>query len=148
MDWKQLFIQLIKRWEGCRLKSYKCPAGVWTCGYGTTKNVNEKTVFTEEEAELRLLEDAKNFESQLNKKIARYLKPNEKAALMSFIYNLGPGRLTPEIIELIEKEQIEEACKKLSLYVKAGGKTLQGLINRRRAECLMLQGKIEESLKC
>ena len=32
---------LIKKFEGCRLKAYKCSAGVWTCGWGATRDVKE-----------------------------------------------------------------------------------------------------------
>ena len=55
-------IELIKQFEGCRLKAYKCPAGVWTIGYGHTKGVTEGMTITEEEAEDLLKKDIVNFE--------------------------------------------------------------------------------------
>ena len=43
-------IELIKRFEGCRLTSYKCPAGIWTIGYGHTANVKQGDIITKEKA--------------------------------------------------------------------------------------------------
>ncbi len=34
--WLKVALKIIKKFEGCRLEAYKCPAGVWTVGYGTT----------------------------------------------------------------------------------------------------------------
>ena len=42
MRTSQKGINLIKEFEGCRLKAYKCPAGVWTIGYGHTSNVKPR----------------------------------------------------------------------------------------------------------
>ena len=41
-------IALIKKFEGCKLEAYKCPAGVWTCGYGSTKGVEEGDIWSQE----------------------------------------------------------------------------------------------------
>ena len=60
-------IALIKHFEGCRLKSYRCPAGVWTCGWGTTDGVTEDTEWTQEEADLRLAEDLAVFEMRVRR---------------------------------------------------------------------------------
>ena len=48
-------LELIKHFEGCELKAYLCPAGVWTIGYGHTKGVKEGDVITAEEADAMLL---------------------------------------------------------------------------------------------
>ena len=44
-------LNLIKHFEGCELQAYKCPAGVWTIGYGHIKGVSEGMTITQEERE-------------------------------------------------------------------------------------------------
>ncbi|MGA1554172.1 MAG: lysozyme, partial [Burkholderiaceae bacterium] len=53
---------LIKKFEGCELKAYLCPAQVWTIGYGHTASVNEGDVCTQEDADRMLSEDLEEFE--------------------------------------------------------------------------------------
>jgi hypothetical protein len=55
-------LNLIKQFEGCHLTSYKCPAGVWTIGYGHTQGVTEGQSITQEQADLYLKTDLKKFE--------------------------------------------------------------------------------------
>ena len=50
-------ISLIKRFEGCELEAYKCAAGVWTIGYGHTKNVKEGMTISKEQADNMLLNE-------------------------------------------------------------------------------------------
>ena len=50
MKTSQYGIDLIKHFEGCELKAYKCPAGVWTIGYGHTKGVQEGDEWSESHA--------------------------------------------------------------------------------------------------
>ena len=59
MEISEIGINLIKQCEGCRLKSYKCPAGIWTIGYGHTKDVKESLTITQEQAEAFLKQDLK-----------------------------------------------------------------------------------------
>ena len=54
-------IDLIKKFEGCKLTAYKCPAGVWTIGYGHTKGVKKGQKITKEEAEELLKQDLQKF---------------------------------------------------------------------------------------
>ena len=62
MKTSQKGIDLIKNFEGCRLDAYKCPAGVWTIGYGHTGNVHKGMAITQEAAEAFLREDLVKFE--------------------------------------------------------------------------------------
>ena len=86
-------IELIKQHEGCRLRAYKCPAGVWTVGYGSTRGVNQWTEITRQEAEVRLREDLRTAERTVEK--VRYLQPRlaqcQFDALVSFVFNVGSG---------------------------------------------------------
>lgn len=131
MTTNQEGLDLIKRFEGCKLTVYKDPAGVLTIGYGHTKNVKAGDKITQAQAETFLREDLKTAELVVNSKCSYLnLNENEFAALVSFTYNCGSGNLA-KLIQNRGKSQIAEA---LLLYNKAAGQVLQGLINRRKAE--------------
>ena len=129
-------IALIKSFEGCRLKAYRCPAGVLTVGYGHTgEDVKENTILTQIQAENILKNDLIKYEKYVNELDYYFgynFSQNEFDALVSFTYNCGKGNL----YKLTQngtrtKYDISESFK---LYNKANGKVLQGLVNRRKAE--------------
>lgn len=130
-------INLIKEFEGCRLTAYKCPAGVWTIGYGHTGKVAGKAVcqgmkITSAKATALLKEDLASFENTVEN--CKYLtfKPNQNQfdALVSFAFNCGTGNLNM----LLKNRSAKVVSEKLLLYNKANGKVLAGLVNRRKAE--------------
>lgn len=127
----QTGVDLIKKFEGCRLQAYKCPAGVWTIGYGHTNGVKAGQTITSAQAELYLKEDLKKFENKVNKYDSKYnWMQNEFDALISFAYNIGSiDQLTADGTR--SKSVIAD---KLLLYNKAGGRVLSGLTKRRNAE--------------
>lgn len=124
-------ISLIKQFEGCHLTAYKCPAGVWTIGYGHTAGVKEGMKISQAQAELYLIADLEKYEAQVEKWDSKYgWSQNEFDALVSFAYNIGSidqltnnGTRTRPTIAL-----------KILEYNKAGEKVLNGLTKRRRAE--------------
>ena len=59
-------LALIKKFEGLELNAYKCPAGVWTIGYGHTKGVQEGMVISEETANDMLVEELEEYEGYIN----------------------------------------------------------------------------------
>ena len=130
-------LNLIKQFEGCRLTSYKCPAGVWTIGYGHTSGVTEGMSITQEQAEQFLKRDLVRFESYVNSYAKKYhyiFNQDQFDALVSFCFNAGPGNLDRQLmqrgkrpIELI-KVYLPTTC------IKAKGKVLPGLVRRRVAE--------------
>lgn len=127
-------INLIKKFEGCYLEAYQDPVGIWTIGYGHTKNVKKGQTITQEEADKLLKEDIEEFETLVNLLIlAKYqFNQNEFDALVSFTFNCGGGNLK----KLCQsgkrnKGQIADA---ITYYNKAGGKVLKGLTKRRNAE--------------
>ncbi len=129
-------IDLITKFEGCQLKAYKCPAGVWTIGYGHTENVKKgDTLASEQEARELLLKDMKKYEDYVNKAVAdksiRFpLNQMQFDALTSFVYNCGYGNL----LQLVRGRNAQTVAKKMLLYDKGGGKVLSGLTRRRKAE--------------
>lgn len=130
---------LIKKYEGCRLTAYKCPAGVWTIGYGHTAGVVQGMTITQAQADTFLRQDLEKFEKLVEKYDNTYhWSQNEFDALVSFAYNIGNiDQLTANGTR--SKELI---ARKIPEYVKSGGKTLSGLVKRRKDEQdLFLEGK-------
>ena len=86
----QAGIDLIKKYEGCRLDAYKCPAGVWTIGYGHTGDVQPGQKITQAQAEAILRVDLEKFEKKVEKYYSRYRwRQNEFDAMVSFAFNLA-----------------------------------------------------------
>lgn len=131
MKTSQKGIDLIKKYEGCVLTAYKCPAGVYTIGYGHTEGVYPGQKITREEAEAFLKKDLERFEDHVNVYNKKYnFNQNQFDALVSFAYNIGSiDQLTQEGTR--SKYQIADMMLE---YIKAGGTIMPGLINRRREE--------------
>lgn len=86
-------LTLIETFEGFKEKAYKCPAGIWTIGYGTTKGVKPSDVITEEAASERLRKEVQEFALQVSSLIGPDTTQNQFDALVSFAYNLGISAL-------------------------------------------------------
>lgn len=129
MKTSQNGINLIKKFEGCVLKAYKCPAGVWTIGYGHTSGVKEGQKITQTQAEEFLKQDLKEFEGYVNN-LKLQLNQNQFDALVSFTYNCGPGNLKM----LVRNRTLQQIADALPLYNKSAGVVLNGLVRRRNEE--------------
>ena len=128
-------IDLIKRFEGCRLTAYKCPAGVWTIWYGHTRGVKKGLKIAQNQADLFLREDIKVYENGLNKTVSVPLNQNQFDALISFCYNCGLGAFQRSTLrERLNAGDYTGAAKEFSRWNKANGKVLSGLVRRRAAE--------------
>ena len=124
-------IEIIKKYEGCRLTAYKCPAGVYTIGYGHTKNVKKSDKITQEKAEEYLQADLVRFMKNVDKYDKMYhFNNNEYCALLSFAFNLG----SIDQLTAYGTRSKKTIASKMLLYVNCNGKPLRGLINRRRDE--------------
>lgn len=136
MSISQNGVEMIARYEGCRLEAYKCPAGVWTIGYGHTAGVNPgDTLPSEESAKALLKEDLAKYASVVNKYakegvIGFPLNQNQFDALTSFCYNCGAGNLQ----KLVKGRDAATVASKIPAYNKGGGKVLAGLVRRREEE--------------
>jgi lysozyme len=138
-----ILLPLIREHEGKRLKAYVDPVGVWTIGYGHTKDVFEGMEITEHEAELMLMDDAGEalvHTLQVLPELVE-LPPNRIAAITDFTFNLGVGRLrTSTLCQVIKAKQFFRVPDELRRWVygtdiKTGNKVkLNGLIRRRDAE--------------
>ena len=128
-------IDLIKRFEGCRLKAYRCPAGVWTIGYGHTGNVKSTDVITQEKAEEILKRDLKVHEDNVKRVVKIALTQNQFDALVSFEYNVGYGAFANStLLKLLNAGNYNGASKQFERWVYAGDRVLEGLLKRRKAE--------------
>ena len=135
-------LALIKKFEGCELDAYKCAAGVWTIGYGSTKNVKEGDTMKQEDADNLLLHEMEEYEGYVNDLVEVDLKQNQFDALVSWVFNLGPANLKAStLLKVLNAKDYEGVPAQIKRWNKAGGKVLQGLIRRREAESLLFEGK-------
>ena len=125
-------LNLIKKYEGCKLTSYICPAGVLTIGYGHTgKDVKPNQIITKKKAINLLKKDLARFERHVQTYNYIYeWTDNEFSALVSFAYNIG----NIDQLTAYGKRTRSQIRKAMLKYVKANGKTLPGLVKRRKAE--------------
>ena len=87
-------VNFIKGFEGLRLESYLCPAGVWTVGYGHTgDDVTPEMKITEDRANKMLRRDLVKFEQGVDLLITVPLNQQQFDALVSFAFNCGLGAL-------------------------------------------------------
>ena len=127
---------LIEHFEGLRLKAYKCPAGVWTIGYGHTKDVKRGDTVTAQEADVLLMADLYETEEGVQKAVGlAHTTENQFAAFVSLAFNIGVGAFkTTSVLRLHKDSRYEEAALAFKRWNKGGGKVLAGLTDRRKAE--------------
>lgn len=128
-------INLIKKYEGFRSKAYLCPARIWTIGYGHTSGVKSGDVITEAQGEEYLRADLKEAENVINSHNLE-LKQNQFDALVSFVFNLGPGNFNRStLLKLIKGNKSDVRIKaEFRKWVYGGGEVLNGLVKRRKEE--------------
>lgn len=128
-------LDLIKQEEGLRLKAYRCQANILTIGYGHTKNVKENDSISVEQAEKLLIEDLAESEKWVNKLVKVPLNQNQFDALVSFVFNLGPGALQDStLLKNLNQGKYYETSQEFKWWRKANGKVSEGLIRRRFRE--------------
>lgn len=133
-------IDLIKSFEGLRLKAYKDPIGIWTIGYGHTSAAGPPKVvpgltITADEAGDILAADLTDYEAAVTQAIKRFANENQFAAMVSLCYNIGPGNFRKSsVCRHFNDGQPAKAASAFLMWNKAGGKVLPGLTRRRAAE--------------
>lgn len=135
-------IELIKSFEGLRLKAYRCSANVATIGYGNTFYENGKRVamtdpmITEAKAEELLAWSLTKFEQWVDSYCIDTITQNQFDALVSFCYNLGPNNLKAStLLKKVNKDPKDPTIRaEFMKWNKAGGRALKGLTRRREAE--------------
>jgi lysozyme len=138
MEINQAGIDLIKRFEGLQLMSYRCPAGVWTIGYGHTGPAAQARgiQITEAKAEELLRGDLSVFESGVSRLLGgAATNENEFSAMVCLAFNVGLGSFkTSSVLRFHRDGKRGEAANAFLLWNKASGKALRGLTTRRDAE--------------
>lgn len=136
--------KLIKPFEGFSAKPYKCPADVWTIGYGSTRYPNGRAVkesdspITEEVATMMVLQNLREYENAVNRYVSVPLSQNQFDALVDFAYNAGAQNLrNSTLLKKLNAKDYFGASKEFSKWVYGGGKILPGLVKRREAERLL-----------
>ncbi|WP_297638589.1 lysozyme [uncultured Clostridium sp.] len=128
-------LELIKHFEGLKLEAYKCPSGVWTIGYGTTKGVTSGMKITKEKAEELLKLDVEKFEKSVLKLVKVDLNQSQFDALVSFAYNLGEGNLSSStLLKMLNNKDYYGASQEFIRWNRANKKVLAGLTRRRESE--------------
>ena len=143
----QAGIDIIKQSEGCRLKAYKCPAGVWTIGYGHTKGVTPNSVFqSQDEAEQLLIKDLIEYSSAVEALIVVPLNDNQFSSLVSFTYNVGIGALKNSTLrKKLNTGDYKSVPEQMIKWTKGGGKILPGLVQRRNLEIELFRKETSEA---
>jgi lysozyme len=131
-------VDLIRQFEGCKLKAYLCPAGVPTIGYGHTgRDVQMGMTITQDQAEGFLINDLRLFEQGVAG-LCPTCTPNQFSALVSFAYNLGLHNLENSTLRRLHNAgQYAAAQAQFARWDKAGGRVLPGLTRRRAAEAAL-----------
>ena len=133
-------IDLICGFEGLRLKAYDDGVGVWTIGFGTTVyphgiRVKKGDTCTEAQAKAYMAYDLKKFESAVNNVVTVPLNQNQFDALVSLAYNIGTSAFSKStLVKKLNADDSRGAAEQFDVWVNAGGKRMQGLVNRRAKE--------------
>ena len=133
-------IDLICGFEGKALKAYDDGVGVWTIGFGTTiypnrVRVKQGDTCTSEQAKFYMQSDLRKFEQAVNNAVIVSLNQNQFDALVSLAYNIGIGAFKDStLLRMLNAGDYYSAANQFDVWVKAGGNTMQGLVNRRKVE--------------
>jgi lysozyme len=125
----------IQEFEGLRLTAYKCPAGVWTIGFGHTKGVKQGMTITKSQAETLLRGDLLPCEEYV-RGLNLELTQGQFDALVDFCFNLGTAALQRStLLQKIRTKADEQTIRgEFAKWVNSGGVRLQGLVKRRAWE--------------
>jgi lysozyme len=140
-------LELIKHFEGCELEAYKCAAGVWTIGYGHTKDIQEGDKWSQDKADFMLWRELEEeYEQYVHNYVHVPLNQSQFDALVSWTYNLGPANLKAStMLKKLNNGEYEEVPAQMARWNKAtvnGKRTvLEGLTRRRKAEGQLFEGK-------
>ena len=142
MKISQKGIDLIKKFEGCKLYAYRDSVGVATIGYGHIKGVKMGMSITQQQAEMFLKDDIKPVETFLNGMGINYTQ-GQFDALTSWIFNLGQGNFKSSTMYkyIVARKPDLEITDQMVKWHNAGGKPLIGLMKRRCSEANMFLGK-------
>lgn len=127
--------ELIKKYEGLRLKAYYCPSGVLTIGYGHTGDVKRGDEITEHQADVIFDLDLEKYEAAVEKMVPASVTDGQFGALVSFAYNCGPAALEKSrLLKKLLAGDTKGAAGEFGKWVYGRNGKLPGLILRRESE--------------
>ena len=136
-------VDLICEFEGKRLVAYDDGVGVWTIGFGTIKypngvRVKKGDTCTLDQAKEYMRHDLIEFEHTVNSSVKVPLNQNQFDALVSLAYNIGSNAFkSSTLVKKLNTGDYQGAADQFNVWVNAGGKRMQGLVNRRDKEKLL-----------
>jgi lysozyme len=139
-------LSIVPLYEGTRLKKYRDPIGIWTdCTGHTGRDV--RALNTLAQCDEKLSSDLLIAHAIVVKCTTVPLNPNELSAMVSFAFNVGPGRKgvkdgyctlkngnTPSFLRKLNAGDYSGGCYGITAWVNAAGRPLRGLVLRREAE--------------
>jgi lysozyme len=132
---------LVKKFEGLRLKAYLDAANIWTIGYGLTRypngtKVKEGDSITNEQAETYFKQTLQNFAQDVEDSLKSKINNNQFAALVSFAYNIGITNFKKStLLKLVNQNPNDPKIRtEFNKWIYAKGKVLNGLVKRRELE--------------
>ncbi len=140
-------VDLICNFEGLELEAYDDGVGVWTIGFGTTKypngiHVKKGDTCTLDQARVYMQHDLKVFERAVREAVLVPLNQNQFDALVSLAYNIGTNAFKKStLVKRLNEGNYQSAANQFDVWVNAGGKRMEGLVNRRaREKALFMKG--------
>ena len=133
-------IDLIRSFESLQLSAYNDGVGVWTIGFGTTRYpdgsmVKRGETCTREQAKAYMAHDLIKFENAVNDRVKVSITQNQYDALVSLAYNIGDNAFkSSTLLKKLNAGDYHGAADQFLVWNKGGGKVMQGLVNRRKAE--------------
>lgn len=141
MSVNQATVDLVKRFEGCKLTAYQDHVNVWTIGYGITAGANvgieprRGMTITQAQADELLYRALDSFAAQVRDLITTKVSNNEFGACVSLAYNIGAKAFANStLLRKLNSGDHVGAATEFKRWNKAGGEVLTGLTNRRAAE--------------
>lgn len=140
--------EFIKRWEGVRNKAYRDSAGIPTIGIGFIRykvgaraqeragtRVQMQDYLTDDEIKAEFTVQIAAYEDAVAEAVKVALTQSQVNALVSLCYNIGANAFKGStVVRLLNQRKYQAACTAIGMWNKAGGRVVQGLVNRRKAE--------------
>jgi lysozyme len=135
-------VAMVADFESCRLRAYRCPAGVWTLGWGETDGIVPGMTWSQAQADQRFCESLTAFTRQVQILLTAHAEPNQLGALVSLAYNIGVGALAKSsVLKAHNAGDSQAAARAFALWNKArvngSLQVLAGLTRRRAAEAAL-----------
>lgn len=159
MQISEVGLAIVKSFEGCLakvpgrpgyFKAYYCPANVLTIGWGHTNHHEPKfgrtDIWSQEQCDAVLKLDMRGFDKHVAKQAPGLKDQNQFDALVSWSFNTG-GPSDSAVWTYARKGDVKETVIRLQRWNKAGGKVLNGLVRRRKAEGELYEGKVKQALE-